>query len=531
MAQLVSRAQSVWEGSLDLPLLRPSSADLFTVRDACENVLILGGIGSGKTSGPGRALRRAMMRAGAGLLVLINKPDEVEATLDDARATERMASVLCVDGRHGFNFIEHELRRHGLDGVNTVVEFLMRVLEIIRIAMPGGGRQGEAFWENALRQLLRMVVPILYAAYGTVRISDIIRFVQSAPTSSDELDSEAWQQRSFMCEAVLLAAKRPVNPLDPEAMKRIVAYFRDEFARQDVKLRSSITSTLSTSLDRFCHGRLARLFTEETSFAPELTLNGAILILNLPVLEWNEDGVIAQQIIKYAWQRVMLSRNALPPAYRDRLVGCYVDEAQAFINSFDREFLSLSRSSRCTSIFITQSIPSVISTIGGDNPKHQADALFAQFGTKVFCNNSCPETNRFAAETVGRVLHRRASFSESESTGRSGGLNRGEGSNFGTNSGVSVSPDGKGGFNTSYSSGSSSGFNESTGRNRGFTTGESVSNGFSEAMDYEIEPGEFARSLMTGGPPNGGVVSCVWFQAGRRFAVTSRPWLVASFRQ
>lgn len=385
------------------------------------------------------------------------------------------------------------------------------------------------FDQNRRRHSTELQERLRLRPYGTVRIADIIRFVLSAPTSPAELDDEAWQQRSFMCEAVLRAATQPLHPLDAEAMERIVSYFRDEFARQDVKLRTSITSTLSTSLDRFTHGRLKRLFCEETSFVPELTLNGAILILNMPVLEWNEDGLIAQQIIKYAWQRIVLSRNALPPPYRDRLVCCFVDEAQSFLNSYDREFLSLSRSSRCSSIYITQSIPSVIATIGGEHPKHQADALLAQFGTKVFCNNSCPETNRFAADTIGRTIQRRSTFSESESSGRSGGLNMGEGSNSGTNSGVSISPDGKGGVNRSVSFGSSSGYNESTGRNRGFTTGESVSNGFSEAMDYEIEPGEFARSLLTG-PPNG-IVSCVWFQAGRRFAATGRPWLVASFRQ
>ncbi len=531
MAQTTSRNLKVSADGLDRPLLRLSAMDSFTVRDACENVLILGGIGSGKTSGAGRALRRAMMGAGAGMLVLVNKPDEVEAAINDASAMGRLSSVLLVDARHGYNFIEHELRRHGLDGVNTVVEFLMRVLEIVRLAMPNGGRQGEAFWENSFRQLLRMTVPVLYAAYGTVRISDIIRFVLTAPTSPDELDNEAWQQNSFMCATVLRAARQPVHPLDREAMERVVSYFRDEYARQDVKLRTSITSTLSTSLDRFTHGRLKRLFTEATTFVPELTLNGAILILNTPVLEWNEDGVIAQQIIKYAWQRVMLSRNALPPAYRERLACCFVDEAQTFLNSYDREFLSLSRSSKCCTVFLTQSVPSVIATIGGEHPKHQADALLAQFGTKIFCNNSCPETNRFAADTIGRAIQRRTSFNASESSGRSGGVTMGEGTSFGTNSGISISPDGKGGFNHSVSSGSSSGYNDSSGLNRGFTTGESVSRGFSEAMDYEVEPAAFARSLTTGGPANGGIVSCVWFQAGRRFTATDRPWLVASFRQ
>ena len=103
---------------------------------------------------------------------------------------------------------------------------------------------------------------------------------------------------------------------------------RDEFARFDAKLRMNITSTVSTALDRFTHGRLRDLFCGRTTFVPELTLNGAILLLDMPVLEWNEDGIIAQQVIKYLWQRAVLARNAMPEAYRTRLVCCFVDEAQ-----------------------------------------------------------------------------------------------------------------------------------------------------------------------------------------------------------
>lgn len=531
MAQAISRAQSVWEGTLETVALRVSPLDNVTVRDFCENYLITGGIGSGKTSGPGSTIRRALFRTGGGALVLVNKPDEVDACLGDARATGRLSSVICVDARHGFNFIRHELARHGLDGINTVIEFVMRMLEIVRVAMPNGGRVGEAFWENSFRQFLRMTVPMLYAAYGTVEISEIIRFILSAPTSPQDLDDEAWRARSFMCATVVKVHSEPVVALEPSAYERIVVFWRDEFARLDPKLRTSQTSTLSTSLDRFTHGRLKNLFCGETTFVPELTLQGAIIILDMPVLEWNEDGVIAQQIIKYAWQRIVLSRNGLAPEYRDRLVCCFVDEAQAFLNSYDREFLSLSRSSRCVSVFLTQSIPSVITTIGGEHPKHAADALLAQFGTKIFCNNSCPETNRFAAETIGRAIQRRGSYSESENSGSSAGMNLGETWNSGTNSGFSTSVDAQGNRSSSASFGSSSGYSDSTGRNRGVSAGESTSSGFSEAMDFEIEPAEFSRSLKTGGPANGGVVTAIWFQAGRRFAASGRNWLLAGFQQ
>ena len=49
---------------IDLPLLRLSQEDSFTLRHACEGTIIFGQTGSGKTSGPGQALRSAMLRAG-----------------------------------------------------------------------------------------------------------------------------------------------------------------------------------------------------------------------------------------------------------------------------------------------------------------------------------------------------------------------------------------------------------------------------------------------------------------------------------
>jgi hypothetical protein len=327
------------------------------------------------------------------------------------------------------------------------------------------------------------------------------------------------------------ASEAPAFQMAKESFERTIAYWRDEFAGFDSKLRMNVVSTVSTALDRFTHGRLKHLFCGETTFVPELTFNGAILILDAPVLSWNEDGLIAQQIIKYAWQRVVLARNALPLQFRQRLVGCYVDEAQAFLNSYDREFLSLSRSSLCVTVFLTQSLPSVIATIGGEHPKHEADALLAQFGTKIFCNNSCPETNRFAADTVGRTIHRRGSYNEGRNSGWSSGASMGEGSNSGTSSGATFSPGPNGDVSRSFNIGESSGYSENTGRNRGYSSDESTTAGYSEAMDYEIEPAEFSRSLKTGGPANANIISAVWFSAGRRFAATGRNWLVANFKQ
>ncbi len=50
-------------------------------------------------------------------------------------------------------------------------------------------------------------------------------------------------------------------------------------------------------------------------------------------------------------------------------------------------------------------------------------------------------------------------------------------------------------------------------------------------MDFEIEPGDFGRHLVTGGPANGGKVTAIWFQAGKQFQASHRNYLHVSFRQ
>ncbi|QLQ13273.1 MAG: TraM recognition domain-containing protein [Brevundimonas sp.] len=516
---------------LDTPLLAFSQGDRFTLRDAVQGVHIFGGIGSGKTSGSGKALASAYLRAGMGGLVLAAKPDEVELWLRYAQENGRANSVILFGERGGgFNFITYELARQGIDGLGSVVECLMRIVDAARLTNPNAGRASMAFWEDAMRQVLRNTIPILYAATGDVRIPDIIRFVASAPGSVEQLQSAEWQQQSFMFHALAAARREPVIEIDGDDFQKTAAFWRDEFCQLDPKTRTNISISLSTALDRFNRGRLHRAFCTQTTLVPELTFHGAIIIMDMSAMTWNEDGVIGQHLFKFMWQRAVLSRNGLDPSQRDRPVFLWADESQYFVNAFDTDYQSTCRSARACTVYLTQSLPTYYARIGGEHAKHSADMLLANFVTKIFHNNADPETNRWAADTIGRTLQRRGTYSESESYGYSHGMSQGGGTNWGTSTGTGSSS-GQHGGSASSNFGTSKGGSTNWGRNRGTNSGESVSGGYSETMDYEIEPADFARALRTGGAANGGVVTGVWFQAGKRFADSQRNYLHVSFDQ
>lgn len=516
---------------LDRPLLKLTSHDRFTLRDAVQGVCVTGGIGSGKTSGSGKALAGAYLRAGMGGLVLCAKPEEAELWRRYCAAHGRSGSLIEFDGSlPGFNFIAYELARQGSDGLNSVVECLMRILEMARAAGPAPGRASEAFWEDTTRQILRNTIPVLFAATGTVRLSDVLHFVRSAPQAPEQMSATDWQRESFFFRCFLNGADR----LDDATGERTVAYWQQDHARLDVKTRGNIAISLTTALDRFNHGWLQRSFCAETTIVPELTFHGAIILLNMPALTRNEDGIIAQQLFKYMWQRAVLARNALAPAQQARPVFLWADEAQYFLNSYDAEFLSTCRGSLACTVFLSQSLPTYYAKMGGDHPRERVHHLLGNFATKIWHSNACFETNRWAADTLGQILKQRANFSEGEGTSANYGMTLGDGSNWGTqgSSGGSVGwSRGSASYGSTWSRGSSTGESDNRGRSRGQASSNNVSHGYSEQMGYILEPGEFGRMLKTGGPAHGNRVSAIWYQAGRRFERSEGNALLTEFVQ
>lgn len=517
---------------LDSALLRLTPWDSFTLRDAVQGISIMGGIGSGKTSGSGKSIAYSYLRAGFGGLILCAKPEEAPLWRKYCNETGRSSSLIEWDGTNGgFNFIAYELARQGADGLNAVVECLMRVLEMARNASPSPGRAGEAFWEDTTRQLLRNIIPVLFAAFGTVRIGDILQFARSSPRSREEMTDPSWQQHAFFCHVFTLAAER----LSDELGARIASYWRNDFATLDAKLRGNIIISLTTALDRFNHGWLQKAFCSETNIVPELCFNGAIILLNMPALTKNEDGIIAQQLFKYMWQRAVLARNGLSPQFQQRPVFLWADEAQYFINSYDAEYLSTCRGSLACTVFLSQSLPTYYAKMGGENAHDRVHHLLGNFATKIWHNlGGCAETAEWAARTLGRKLHNRQNWSEGHGTNSSYGMNSGEGTSWGSSSSSGGSSSyGQGGSSSgsNWSSGSNSGGSDNWGRNRGYGSSSHTSHGYSEQMDYVLEPGAFSRGLITGGARNRNRVSAVWYQAGRRWNATATNAMILEFQQ
>lgn len=512
--------------STPLVSVSPYRIDDITAEDGTKGIHFWASIGGGKTTSA-EVVEAAFLRAGMGALITATKAEEISLQQNRVHKNGRGNSLVLVDGvNETFGFLDYLLATQGMDGIGTVTECLMHVIDAARKSSPDASRGGGGesfFWGDATREALRYVIPPLYRADGTVSIPAIIRFVSTAPKSRAEVTSREWKERSYMYAKLMRSD--PKVRMDERSLGNAVAFWSERWAGMDERTRSNVMSTITATLDRFNHGRLHRMFCGATTVVPELSYGGAVQLLACPTTLWGEDAVIAQQLYKFIWEKAVLSRNSLEEKHRERFLFLWSDEAQDLVNAYDYEFLSLCRSSRCCVCLLTQSLPTYTAKMGGGNAKDTAMALAGKFVTHVFGSNSCPETNEMAAKMLGRVKTRRETFSEGSSLNVNWGMsaggneNSGSSSSYGTGSGV----------NGSYGSNSGTGSNWGDSRGRG--TSRNQSRGFTESMEFAIEPGDFARMLRTGGARNGREVTAVWFQAGRVFEASGGNWLIAKFKQ
>lgn len=498
---------------LNAPLLHLSRRDRWTVRDALDGgVQVFGSPGSGKTSGSGKALATAFLQAGWGGLVLCAKPDEAERWRGYCKALGRSQSFIRFDGSGArrLNFLDYEMARqeNAASLTHNLVQMFLTILDGAEGRVSGGSGD-DAFWRSSSSELLSHALDLLWSAYGRVSLSELVELIQSRPMSSEHVTKEAFRE-TFWARTMHKAHTAPAHTLPEAQLRMVFNYFVHVLAQPDQKTSGNIIATLSARLSPFLKGKLHELFCTTTNLVPELTHEGAIIVVDLSVKEWAEAGVLAQHIWKYLWQRATERRRVNG---RTRPVFVWADECQFFLSPYDAEFVSTSRSQRACSVYLTQNLPTYYARIQARNPQDVADSLLGNFSTKIFHAQTDPRTNQWAADLIGKGTVWRQSQGENVNTGWS------QGRNFGDSSGTSNSSSGR-----DFSSGSQSG--SSSGQQRGCSGGGGANWSVQEQIDYPIQPSYFTTLRKSGG-----TVDALLFQGGKPFRHSGATWLPVSFRQ
>jgi hypothetical protein len=301
--------------------------------------------------------------------------------------------------------------------------------------------------------------------------------IVSAPTSMEQLDSEAWQQKST-CYRLLEEALNSERLTEQQKSDLQITgrYFMQEFPMLPGDTRGSIISTFTTMADIFLRGQIGTLFSGGLNIVPELAHEGAILVIDIPVKTFGQVGIASQVLWKFVFQQACERRDV---GKNPRPVFIASDECHNIVNQHDAMFLTTARSSRCCSIYMTQSYPNLVAAMGGEQRGQAlADSFAGVLANRIFCANTDPKTNEWAASVFAK------------------------------------------GFQSRFSSGV----------NRSERGGDSSNAGASESLEYLVQPAEFV-TLAKGGPENSYLVEAIVSQGGRVFNASGTTFLKTAFRQ
>jgi hypothetical protein len=419
----------------------------WTFRHAFEGVQVFGATGSGKTTGPGRTIALAFLTARYagkhpfGGLVLTAKPDELDLwanpnpdnpadagycsiagrqsdliIIGDDVEKYRSFGVATPDFGHSFNFLQYELGTYGGLGGRWTQNLVTLFYTAIESGMRRGESSNESYWEDALRQLLANTIDLVRFAKDKLSLQDLAQVILTAPQSQADAYSPVWQRTSF-CWACLREAVDKLRDTRSKETDAVAAYHLDEqledlrqtvnywlldFAGLAQRTRSIIVNSFTSKALSLLRSPMRRLFSSDCStFMPEDTWRGKILVLDLPVKEHGEAGRFAQVLLKTVWQRATERRNL---AKYPNPVFLWADESQCFVTAEDMQFQQTARSKRAATVLLSQNLANYYAVLGGRNGQAATDSLLGNLQTTLLCSQGDPTTNEWSERLFGKEL-------------------------------------------------------------------------------------------------------------------------------
>ncbi len=420
---------------LDTPLLDFSAKDFYaawTIRHAVEGVQIFGGIGSGKTSGSGRMIAQKFLKNNFGGLVLTAKADEKDLWIEYMQAAGRSLDDLIIvepKGDHSFDFLAYEATKSKL-GVSMTDNILQVLKTVIRSGEEKqGGKSDDQFWESALDMLIFNSIDLCQLAFGSVSVEQLYNIVMTAPKKEDvkpegkppansllsayeKVRAKIKKQSDEIKSSLTIEKKQNLTPdlFDELLIEKIPEYkllmevdqfFFVTYKNLGEKTRSIIEFIFIGFLFRLRREPVRSLFcSNKITFKPEDSLEGKIILINLPVKQYHKVGRDCQIMFKYIWQRAMEKRDVKS---NGRPVFLWADEAQNFLHEYDAEYQATARSSRIATVYLTQNLPNYHANMGGDKSAYLVKSFLGTLGTKIFHANADIETNIYASDLIGEM--------------------------------------------------------------------------------------------------------------------------------
>jgi len=421
-----------------------SPKDHWTIDDATKGIAILGGTGSGKTSASGKTLAKRFLKEGWGGIVLCAKTDEADLWRQYCKETGREKDLIvfgkgaehCTGEYAGeeivFNPIDYEMKRSGEGAGETqnITNIFMNIYRMgNRIAGEGDAKE-ERFWDMALKRCLNRTIELIKLSGENLTYKNMVKIITSCVDLTEDMvlasvselrqgagsdeqtedineDTENDSDGNYCLKCLSQAYMNILGDDDDSprlnAFDLVFPYFTQTFSSMGDRTRSTITESFMGLAEPFLSGLLYRHFSGVTNIYPESTYEEQkIIVLDLPVKEYLEAGIIGQCVFKLLFQQAIERRDVTSYPIP---VFLWADEAQYFVNPYDQIFLTTARGSRAVTVFLSQNISNYLAVMSsGHDTKAKVDSLMGNLSTKIFHANSDAETNEYASRLIGQAI-------------------------------------------------------------------------------------------------------------------------------
>lgn len=372
-----------------------------TLEDVTQGTMVLGATGSGKSTCSGRTLAMSFLAKQFGGMILTTKPGEAEewAILCDAMGRSDQIRYIRIDGPLKLNLLDYEAQRpgKGAELTQNLIEFFRVLLSVI--GYRHRQQMNEGFWQQTGNQLLRNLFEVFLIAKAPMSLDRISEFVGAAPDKRSDAD-EAWREIPLFGELLSAAEDSAVEEMDRSAVKRLKYYWLVGFPDVPPETRGCVKIAFSAMLDVMRQRYIYELLSTDTTITPECIFRGHIIIIDLPVKEFGDAGVLVQCAFKYLFQRAIERRKNLGSQTRPAFL--FIDEAQHFFTEYDTVFQQTARSSRVATVLLSQNINNFYAHLGGDkNAQYLFNSLAGNLNTRIFHANGDFLSNDWASKMFG----------------------------------------------------------------------------------------------------------------------------------
>ena len=202
----------------------------------------------------------------------------------------------------------------GSEFTENLVEFFQNMLSVM--SPQKSQVVNQSFWQLTGDQLLRNLINCFLLAKQPLTLDGLCEFVTNAPTNRDAAKEDKWPKLPVFGDCLKHAKEAVKGADDLRVFKMLEQYWLKAYPTLAPETRSCITISFSAMLDALRARHIYDMLSPTTTITPESIFNGRIVVLDLPINEFKNAGLLVQSAWKYLYQRAILRRADKAPGQR-----------------------------------------------------------------------------------------------------------------------------------------------------------------------------------------------------------------------